>query len=73
MELVFGSLLQKRLIGLRQTVCLKWLDGRKIRFPEDSWCGRQPLCEAFPDLYSIASSKGANAAKIWVREDGGGA
>ena len=35
--------------------------------------GRQPLCDAFPDLYSIVGSKGAKATKLWVREDGGGA
>ena len=34
--------------------------------------GRQPLCDAFSGLYSIAT-KGAKAAEIWVREDGGGA
>ena len=48
-------------------------NGRKIRFWEDTWCGRQPLCDAFAGLYSIVSSKGAKAVEIWVREDGGGA
>ena len=72
LELVFGSLLQKRLISLRKTV-FKLGDGRKIRLWEDTWCGRQPLCDAFPDLYSIAGSKGAKVVEIWVREDGGGA
>ena len=35
MELVFGSLLQKRLNSLRKTV-FKLGDGRKIRFWEDT-------------------------------------
>ena len=34
---------------------------------------KQPLCDAFPSLYSIAGSKGAKAVEIWVREDDGGA
>ena len=72
MELVFGSLLQKRLISLRKIV-FKLGDSRKIRLWEDIWYGRQPLCDAFLDLYSIAGSKGAKVAEIWVREDGGGA
>ena len=48
-------------------------DGRKIRFWKDSWCGSQPLCVAFPVLYSIAANKGAKAADLWVRLGGGGA
>ena len=48
-------------------------DYRKIKFWEVTWCGRKPLCDAFPNLYSIAGSKGAKATEIWVREDGGGA
>ena len=47
-------------------------DGRKIRFWEDSWCGSQPLCIAFPCLYSIAANKGAKATDLWVRQGGGG-
>ena len=41
-------------------------DGKKIRFWEDTWCSREPLCEAFPVLYSIADSKGAFAVDLWV-------
>ena len=57
MDLVFGSPLQKRLNNLIKIV-FKLGDGRKIRFWEDTWCGRQPLCDAFLRLYSIADSKG---------------
>ena len=45
---------------------MKLIIGRKIRFWEDNWCGRVPLCEAFPDLYSIAGTKGVMAADFWV-------
>ena len=48
-------------------------DGRKIGFWEDSWCGSQPLCVAFPDLYSIVANKGAKAADLWVGQGGGAA
>ena len=47
-------------------------DGRKIIFREDTWWGNQPLCEAFPDLYSIASTKGAKATDLRVRQGDGG-
>ena len=33
----------------------------------------QPLCVAFLDLYSIASTKGAKATDLWVRQGDGGA
>ena len=49
---------------LKKDCVFKLGDGRKIRFWEDTWCGRQPLCEAFPDLYSIADSKEAKAVEI---------
>ena len=58
---------------LKKDCVFKLGDDRKIIFWEDTWYGRQPLCEAFPDLYSIADSKEAKAVEIWVREDGGGA
>ena len=58
---------------LKKDCVFKLGDGRKIRFWEDTWCGRQALCDAFPSLYSTTGSKGAKAAEIWVREDGGGA
>ena len=63
----------KEIEQLKKDNVFKLGDGRKIRFWEDTWCGRQPLCDAFPDLYSIAVSIGAKATEIWVREDGGGA
>jgi hypothetical protein len=34
-------------------------DGSKIRFWHNVWCGDQPLKEAFPKLFSIASCKEA--------------
>ena len=47
---------------------LKMGDDRKIKFWEDNWCGRVPLCEAFSDLYSIAGTKGPMAADLWVHQ-----
>ena len=32
-------------------------DGSRIRFWDDVWCGRDPLREAFPELYRIAQVK----------------
>ncbi|KAJ9705163.1 hypothetical protein PVL29_003294 [Vitis rotundifolia] len=34
-------------------------DGKKVRFWKDNWCGTTPLCETFPSLYALTSSKEA--------------
>jgi hypothetical protein len=36
------------------------VDGSKIRFWDDVWCGEAILKEAFPGLYNIASAKDAS-------------
>ncbi|RVW70862.1 putative ribonuclease H protein [Vitis vinifera] len=43
-------------------------EGRKVRFWKDKWCGTTPLCESFPCLFALATSKEA-----WVNcgEKGG--
>jgi hypothetical protein len=38
--------------------------GSKIRFWHDTWCGNQPLQQAFPSLFSIARYKEA-----WVKDN----
>ncbi|RVW85403.1 Polyadenylate-binding protein RBP47B' [Vitis vinifera] len=40
-------------------VDFKLRDGRGVRFWKDRWCGEDSLEEAFPRLYSLASSKDA--------------
>ena len=42
--------------------------GNRVKFWKDRWCGDVPLRDAFPDLFSIASSKDARVADSW---DGG--
>lgn len=46
-------------------------DGKKIKFWTDKWCAKEPLCNSFPSLYALASSK-----KAWVgdllKDFGGG-
>ncbi|RVW60999.1 hypothetical protein CK203_051369 [Vitis vinifera] len=34
-------------------------DGKKVRFWKDKWCGTTPLCEDFPSLFALATSKEA--------------
>ena len=34
-------------------------DGNKVRFWKDKWCGITPLCEDFPSLFALATSKEA--------------
>ena len=39
----------------------------------DKWCGDEPLCESFPSLFTLSSSKKAWVADVWNPEgDGGG-
>ncbi|RVW36065.1 hypothetical protein CK203_079687 [Vitis vinifera] len=38
-------------------------DGKKVKFWKDKWCGTTPLCEDFPSLFALATSKEA-----WVNE-----
>ncbi|KAJ9673648.1 hypothetical protein PVL29_023293 [Vitis rotundifolia] len=37
--------------------------GKKVRFWKDKWCGTTPLCEDFPSLFALTTSKEA-----WVNE-----
>ena len=46
-------------------VTFKVGDGRGVRFWKDRWCGEDSLEEAFPRLYSLASSKDAWVAQLW--------
>ena len=39
----------------------------------DKWCEDEPLCESFPSLFTISSSKEAWVADVWNLDgDGGG-
>ena len=41
-------------------------NGKKIKFWEDTWCGSEPFCETFLDLYRIVGTKGTKATDVWV-------
>lgn len=41
----------------------------KIIFLENKWCGDNPLCVVFPNLYYITSSKGTLAATVWRNQE----
>ena len=34
-------------------------DGRRVRYWKDKWCGDDALCDSFPSLYALATSKEA--------------
>ena len=38
-------------------------NGKKVNFWKNKWCGTTPLCESFPSLCALATSKEA-----WVNE-----
>ena len=46
-------------------VAFKVGDGRRVWFWKDRWCVEVSLEEAFPRLYSLASSKDAWVAQLW--------
>ena len=41
-------------------------DGRKVGFWKDKWCGTTPLCESFPCLFALATSKEAWVNEVWT-------
>ena len=57
--------ISKELSLLKHDYCFCLGDGRRIRFWEDVWCGKNPLSVTFPSLYLLAKSKGAMAVEIW--------
>ena len=58
---------------LKQDGKLMLGDGGQIRFWEDKWCGEIPLCDQFPTLYAMATSKGDKVGEVWdiTRDEGG--
>ena len=48
-------------------------NGGRIRFWEDKWNGENPLCNLFPTLYAITTSKGKMIGEVWesLRGEGG--
>ena len=44
---------------------LLWVNGRKVRFWLDMWCGDELLRDAFPSLLVIATSKEGWVVDVW--------
>ena len=43
-------------------------DGKNVSFWKDKWCEINPLCEAFPSLFAIATSKETWVNEVWTAE-----
>ena len=43
-------------------------DGKNVSFWKDKWCGTVPLCEIFPSLFALATSKEAWINEVWTAE-----
>ena len=41
-------------------------DGKNVSFWKDKWCGTNPLSEAFPSLFALATSKEAWVKEVWI-------
>lgn len=57
---------------LKQNCEFRLGDGLIVRFWEDVWCGRAPLCKTFPRLHIIANSKRSMVVENWVTQEGVG-
>ena len=40
-------------------------NGQRVKFWKDKWCGNGLLCNSFPSLFSLASSKNAWVEDVW--------
>lgn len=40
--------------SIRDAIMFKVGRGDKVHFWTNSWCGTSPLCEVFPEIYSVA-------------------
>ena len=60
-----GSLLQYKVV-------FSMGDDRRVKFWKGKWCGNFALCDSFPSLYVIATSKEAWLVELWdsSREEG---
>lgn len=38
---------------------------RRVKFWKDRWCDNELLCDSFPSLFALASSKEAWVADLW--------
>ena len=58
-------------IGLMKLNCVFAIgDGSIVRLWEDTWCGESPLCDIFPNLYTLVVSKGVKVADVWDNSRG---
>lgn len=44
----------------------------RVKFWKDRWYSEQPLCEIFPSLFALSSSKEAWVADFWEQNGEGG-
>ena len=57
---------------LQYKVVFSMEDDRRVKFWKGKWCGNFALCDSFPSLYVIATSKKAWLVELWdsSREEG---
>ena len=61
-----GSLLQNKVVFSEE-------DSKRVSFWKDKWCRNVALCDSFPSLYALATSKEAWLVELWdsTGEEGG--
>ena len=66
------KLLQERDCLHKAELCFSIGDGSTVRFWENTWCGKNPLCDTFPALFMLTITKGVTEAEIWDNTRGDG-
>ena len=57
--------IKKEVVVLKQFSSFTAGDGRRIHFWEDIWCKSKTLCVTFPNIYTMATTKGGLVADFW--------
>ena len=47
-------------------------DGARVLCWKEKWCGMEPLCVAFPTIFTIAATKNALVKEVWRTDVGRG-
>ena len=72
MGLVYGRKLGNNGPVFFQNAVFSLVDGWRINFWKDVWCGEEALCSRYPSLFNLALNKEAKITDIWDRDRGAG-
>ena len=50
--------ISKEIVSMKLDRVFTLVDGSRVRFWEDTWCGENPLCDTFLALFMLIEKKG---------------